>query len=272
VASNHTVGDTAFTNNGAAKDDWIDIGSGQTYSINSLLGNDPGSARLVGFLQSDGLTPRGDITIDQAHQTFTFSNPLSGPTDVTYYEQIGNTGTLAKATAHFAYALTDQTTFQLDGVPADGWKTFDANNGVPGWTNLNGQPLEVVGSSYQGVGSSDGTPWLDTQCSPGGIDIVHSLNAAAGSPGKLSITISAEQFTRDGQAYQTDPNEHVLVYFNGKQVMDITQASLGDFNHFHTLSVDVASASTDTIEIKSVGADGYAGMALDTVTFTGWHF
>jgi hypothetical protein len=273
--SNPALTSASFANNSAAKDDWIDITGGQTtFSVNRLLANDPGSATFKGFLNAD-LTPDTDVTVNGSGNSaqFTLPHNVSAPIDLTYYEQIGNGGTLAKATAHFAYAFTDSTTFNL-GQPSDSWAPVAANNGVQGWVNKTGQVLEVAGGGYVGVGGGT-TPWLDTQGSPGGIDIIHKLRSdvAASSPGTLSISISAEQFTAGGNAYQTDPNEHVLVLFDGKQVMDITQASLGDYDHFHTLSANVVAqgGGHDTIEIESVGVSTNVGMALSAVTFTGWH-
>jgi VCBS repeat-containing protein len=145
------------------------------------------------------------------------------------------------------------------------WQGFSS---LPGWTNVNGQSLEVVSAPYAGTADSDGH-WLDTQASPGGIDIKQSVDVSTGAHAQLSVTLSTEQVS----GLFTNPAEHLVFNFNGIQALDISASDivLADGN-MHTFTADIVGlAGLDTLEIQSVGATDNVGFALDHVMVQEWH-
>ncbi len=243
------------TVNHAAKDDILQTNDSNVYDFSTILNNDPGSAQFQGFL-TDGVINNND-------GTFSLADDFS-ETFFQYQVEMAN-GTFSTATVSLLTHL-DSTELIQNWSFEDGQTTTNGawigSNTIPSWTNNNDQSLEIVSAGYKGI-EGDGH-WLDTQASPGGIDISQNVSVNTGAVAQLSISISAEQF----DTWATNPNEHLEVYFNGAKVIDVTAADLGDYNNFHTITANVVGAAgDDTLHIVSAGADpGFVGFALDSIS------
>ncbi len=244
--------------NSAAKDDILQTDDSNNYQLSDIMKNDPGSAHFYQFL-TDGVHLNGD-------GSFSFDDDFSG-TSFQYQEQLAN-GTFSTATVSLLTHLSGDelvSNFSFEDGQTTTGGAWQGSDSLPSWDNLGVKPLEVVSDGYFGITGGSGH-WLDTEASPGGIDIQTAVQVDTGAVAKLDISLSAEQLTALG--LQTSPDEHLQVLFDGHLVGDFTQADLGDYNHFHDLSMNVVGeAGTDHIEIHSVGADNsFVGFALDSVS------
>jgi hypothetical protein len=142
-------------------------------------------------------------------------------------------------------------------------------SGLPGWTNHHGSQLEVVNSGYAGIGPANGTHWLDTEASPGPIDISQVLHLGAGQAARMTFIVAAEDIAPAGLS--TDPAERLDITFRGHLVKEITMkdfmgASGPSYNAFKTFTADIVGGGHDKLDIASHGAVGNVGFAIDSVS------
>ena len=140
---------------------------------------------------------------------------------------------------------------------------------LPGWqTNAGSAPLEVVSDGYNGIVSGEGW-WLDTQATPGGIDISQTVDLANGKAisGLLTFEVAAENIG----GLTTGADHHLDFYFNGDLVGSITAAQVlalsgGDYNEFVQFSFAVeGQPGPDTLRIVDVGPAANVGFALTDI-------
>ena len=239
--------------NAAAKDDYL--AQAASYSLATLLANDPGSAT---FYSVSG------ATYNPLNQTFSVAE---GVYNFEYTVRMAN-GTYSTATVHIDHEinwaeLLVNHSFENPVVTGP----YQGFTSIPGWTSTGGR-LEIVQDGYHGIAGPDGNQWLDTQASPGPVDLRQSVELAAGQTATLSVIIAAQKFLH----YQTDPNETLHLVFNGVEIATIKQADLGGYNTFHTLKYEVVGENgPDTLRIYSDGAANWVGFALDAVSLqTSW--
>jgi len=135
---------------------------------------------------------------------------------------------------------------------------------IEGWTNNNGALLELCDSTVYNVGG-DGQ-WLDTQASPGGINISQAVDLLAGQTATLTINV-AKVLTAG-----LHPGSTLTFSFNGQTVLSLTEASFTDWNQLQTFSVSLTGrAGADVLTIQDSGG-GSVGYALDWVKLDGWVF
>ena len=265
---------TSAQHSQAAKDDCLTLNAFGTYNISDLLANDPGSAHNV-TINLPGVTVGADGA---------FTLPW-GVTDFSYTEQMAN-GTYATAQVHVAAKagaeLVQNWSFEdarpgaasggsslVDGVPAGG---YTGGASLPGWTNLNPSvSLEVVTTQYGGFSTPPtnvpDTHWLDTQGSPGGIDISQVLQTAAGQAHLEFVVAKEPDITVPGGAvYQQDPNEVLHVILGGNEIAALKTSDFPAAGVFKTFDFDANVAAGTTLEIKSTGANTNVGFALDSVS------
>lgn len=133
---------------------------------------------------------------------------------------------------------------------------------VPGWTtNSDSADLEVCAAGYRGVNGGDGH-WLDTQGSPGGIDIGQGVELGTGQNATLSFSVAAGNLT--------SPSEDLQFLFNNNIVADVSLADFANsLNTFKEFSVGVTGQDgLDNLRIRSVGANSNYGFSLDQVSLT----
>jgi hypothetical protein len=204
-----------------------------------LLANDPGSAIFMGLYDSttgkflggaDGATPQPtDVDL----------SPLLNTTDSVFEVIRMANGTFSLATvAHYGTAFVDDFTtgFGVNGsqIPL-GFHQFTGTAGV--WQLLpDSARVEVVGLGYihftNDLNGANDHNWVDTQATPGGIDIKTSVatNIAADHD-VLSITLTPEKVPN---GLKTNPDGKLDLTFNGNLVHEFTLADFettpGDIN------------------------------------------
>jgi hypothetical protein len=193
--------------------------------------------------------------------------------------------------------------FNNDHAPLGGYTSVDAPDG---WHQVgpNGPPspgsaqLEVVDEGYipafTGTGGNwHNNDWLDTQASPGGIDIARDITAPVGPPAggadyfqeTFSITLGLQDFTNSFGHLKTDSNATLDVKFNGTKIDTINLADFTDasnvvhYNEMKTFTYDIKAlgldhnpTGTEHVELHdtTVQADpsplvGYVGFAVDHI-------
>lgn len=141
---------------------------------------------------------------------------------------------------------------------------FDSFISLPGWTtNLGSAALEVCAAGYLGI-YGDGH-WLDTQGTPGGIDISQQVDVGTGVH-TLSVIVAADEMTSQNEVLQFLFNDNVVLSISSDEFV-------GNFNTFEVFSVNVIGQDgLDNLRIRSLTTDasggGNYGFALDTVSLT----
>jgi hypothetical protein len=248
---------SALVNN-AAKDDCLASGISGHYSVNDLLANDPGSATFVGLGSGVTLNPDGSLAIG------------SGVSQFEYTIRMAN-GTYSTATAYVAQPtgpeLVNNGSFEVDQTTSGG--AYAAFDNLPGWTTAaDSAKLEVVSAGYSGIGG-DGH-WLDTQGSPGPIDISQVLALSAGEHAQMTFSVAAEDIIAANLT--TSSSEKLDFMFGGNVVKEVTMADFTDahgvidYNAFHSFTANVVGGANDTLQIASHGASGNVGFAIDSVS------
>jgi hypothetical protein len=287
--------------NNAAKDDAVGLDGNYTFTIADLLANDPGGAAKVDvdtqfffgstpedqanqaqYLLDHGITDNGD-------GTYTIE---AGATDFQYFVQIGNKGT-------WSIADVDVTA----PVPHAGdllfWEDFDGyinnvDNPLFGVVDLNvandwtgAAHTELGANGYGGIATTSGDAtsayWLDTQNSPGPINISHEFtdttDAVGGVTSKLSFDIAIQSLDYNGQHYETGPNASIQFRMDGVTVAQINAADFESFNTMKHVEVNIGDYANDgathTLELVDVtvgpGSDNlFTGFAVDSIQINDW--
>lgn len=245
----------SLAHNSAAKDDVVTT---QTFTVNDLLANDPGSAHNFTFLDNH-VVANGDGTYSLAEGFSSFE----------YKVQLAN-GAWSEAevtsTGHMEQLLQN---FSFENEPTVGAVTGFSQ--IAGWNNLGGTMLEICNTTVYNVGG-DGH-WLDTQASPGGITIGQTVDdLVAGQHAKLSLSVTPELNAQ----WNLHPNSTLTITWDGQVVLQLTEADFKDssgnvvYNHLKTFSVDVVGhGGGDSLVIHDDGT-GLVGYALDWVKLDAW--
>ena len=147
----------------------------------------------------------------------------------------------------------------VSGMTSQSWGYSGAN--VEGWTSLNGLPFEFHSSGWQGMTSVSGDYWLDTNASPGGLDIEqHVTGLIHGAVYRLTLQAGDRDPDLDGEA---------LVFWNGELVGSIdpdVEDRMVQFD-FHIRAGH--GDGTDRIRITDIGANDSNGLSLDEVRIWG---
>jgi hypothetical protein len=162
----------------------------------------------------------------------------------------------------------------IDLVP-QGW-TGTGHNDQFGFTTVS----EVGFSDKLGpIHATSGNQWLDTQNTPGGIDISHTFvdpNAAVGGKtAVLSFDIAKMAVNWNGTPFATDPNAAFQFKLDGTAVATIHASDLATPNTMNHFDVDIAgyanAGTQHTLELVDTTANaGYFGFAVDSVVIHDW--
>lgn len=148
--------------------------------------------------------------------------------------------------------------------------------GLESWTKVSAGPLEIVANHFGGnPGLNFPNGALDTQSSPGGVDIFQNVSNAflfsnrdISNPGatvKIDFDLAAQSLT--------GASNHLQILANGVVVGDFTKASLGDVNVVHHESVNVTVPFNDIffgphtfkLEIRDTGPASNVGFLIGNV-------
>ena len=298
--------------NNAAKDDVI---SGFTFSIADLLANDPGGAAKTaaqfffgdtaadrddqaGYLADHGITNNGD-------GTYTIN---AGAEDFSYFVQIGKNGTWSQGdvdiTAPVPHLGDALFTENFDGYGAETQQTYFDNgeavfaavnlNTASGWTgtaNGGAANSELGADGYGGIETTSGTGeeafWLDSQNTPGQIDISHTftdstaaIDGGAQYDGNvtsvLSFDIAKQDLTYLGNQYQTEGNASFEFKVDGVTVAHIDASQLAtnnDMYHFEVPLAGYADMGDDIHTLSLVDTSSQVdvtGFAIDSIAIHDW--
>jgi hypothetical protein len=298
---------------GVAKDDTLGHDGDFTFTVADLLANDGGSVKNVadhfvfGTTQADWndqatyLTNHG-ITAN-ADGTYTIN---SDGLDFQYMIQTGNKGTWSTANVdvtapepvdtHHAgdllfsedfdtYTNLDNNltwdTVNLTNGPATGpsvghsWAIMGDDNQ---WHGVTGEVVQ--GNLPDSIESTSGDFWLDTQNSPGGIDISNWFVDPTGGEFRLSFDLGIHDFG-DGPKAETAQNAMLNVLVDGNLVDTIDYSEVlakaggvEQMGHFEYV-VDGGDASAghniSFVDVTpQVDGGNYVGFALDTIQVHDW--
>ena len=169
-------------------------------------------------------------------------------------------------------------TFQSGGVDtsasidlvSQGWFNTGHTDNF-GFTEVN----EVAFSGkLGGIVATSGNQWLDTQNTPGGIDIKHDFTNSTAAVGDktsvLSFDIAKMQVAWDGNPYATDPNASFAFKIDGQEVKSFTASDFANFNEMKHFDIDISgyakAGNTHTLElVDSTATNGYFGFAVDSI-------
>ena len=281
------------TTSGAAKDDAVGL-NGDTFSIADLLANDPGGAAKIsvdtqfrfGTTQEDWddqeayLADHGITVNDDG--TFTING---GATDFQYMVQIGNKGTWSTAdvdvTAPSPHLGANLFTEDFDGYP-ETQKFFDPAdsdnfvfgttdlNTASGWTNA--KYVELGADGYGGIASTSGDAWLDTQNSPGPINMSHEFTDTTAAVEGVTSVLSFDIIN-----YATSSDATFEFRIDGVAVESFKATDFADPNQMLHFDVNIASYAdtgdnTHTLELvdTTVGGDIYTGFSIDSIQINDW--
>ena len=283
---------------GAAKDDVLGADGHFTFSISDLLANDPGGTAKVDVTKQFFF---GDTAADQANQTKYMADHgiidnhdgtytlTSSATDFNYFVQIGNKGTWSQAavdvTAPVPHATDALFAENFDGYAGD----VIESNGTPvaEVTNLNtasgwvgAEHTELGANGYGGIQTTSGDFWLDTQNSPGGINISHTFidttAAVEGTTSVLSFDIGTQSLEFNGQHYETDPNASFDLKIDGEVVKHLQASDFANPNELKHFDVHIESYTNNagtqhTLELIDTSANaGVTGFAIDSIHIHDW--
>jgi hypothetical protein len=299
---------------GAAKDDALGQDGDFTFNIADLLANDPGGAAKVDVNKQFFF---GDTAADQADQagymashgiiknldgTFTFTDEAI---DFNYFVQIGNKGTWSVAhvdvTAppappapepepHLGDTLFSEyfdhapiQTFWSNGketsatinLVSEGW-TGTGHNDQFGFTDVSEVGMDGV---LGGIKAASGQFFLDTQNTPGGIDIsrtfTDSTDAVGGTTSVLSFDIGKMAVNWDGVDFATASDAMFEFRIDGQTVKQFDASDFANFNKMEHFDIDIGAyanaGSEHTLELVDTSAtDGYFGFAVDSIQIHDW--
>ena len=129
--------------------------------------------------------------------------------------------------------------------------------------------------------ATTGNQWLDTQNTPGGIDISHTFTDGTGPVGGktsvLSFDIAKMDVNWDGHQYQTDPNASFAFKVDGATVKSFTASDFTDVNKMHHFDVDIAGYANlgaqhtlELVDMTDPAHTNYFGFAIDLVQVHDW--
>ena len=188
----------------AAKDDVVGVNSVGTYTftIADLLKNDAGSIKATTFQFGSGdiygdpvaqakyMSDHRGTTLDESTGIYTVAGGSAGY-DFEYTVQVGNKGTYSTSDVdvkvpHLGNVLFHEGFEGYVDVLEPEWATANLSGG-PNFWNEKAAPAEIVHTNDR-IQSTDGSYYLDTQNTPGGINISHVFtDKTAAIDGKTAV-------------------------------------------------------------------------------------
>ena len=319
------------TVNNAAKDDVLGNDGVYHYTytemLAKLLANDPGGANKLAdhfFFGStapanggvpsvatqaaylEGLGIHSHLNADGSFASFDVG---VGAQDFDYFVQMGNKGTWSEAhvdvtapvpVAHLGPELFSEnfdhgSNYTSIYDPANGNEVAGLTdlNTVSGWTGA--EHTEIGIYPYGDIHPTSGSHWLDTQNSPGGINISHAFDdntkapavkllpgqtepAHAGASAILSFDIGTQSVNFNGQPYATDPNASFEFKIDGNTVATFHASDFANPNQLQHFDIDIGGSAGGytsgdthhTLSLVDNSASGYTGFAVDSIQIHDW--
>jgi len=132
---------------------------------------------------------------------------------------------------------------------------------LEGWTSKNGERFELHASGWQGMTSVSGSYWLDTNSSPGALDIEqYVIGLIPGDVYRLTIIAGDRDPDLDGLA---------MVFWNGLLVGQIGPTVEDIMQEFHFHIREGEGDGTNRIRLVEIGHNDSNGLSLDQVRIWG---
>ena len=132
---------------------------------------------------------------------------------------------------------------------------------LQGWTSNTGYAFELHDSGWQGMSSVSGGYWLDTNASPGQLDIEQSVqNLEPDAVYRLTLFAGDRDADLDGEA---------LVFWNGSLVGSIDPDQEDIMQEFNFFIREGDGDGSNRIRIVEIGSDDSNGLSLDEVRIWG---
>ena len=276
---NDGVDDNTQFDLGTKKDNSLNMnGSGEDWDggvklSNTGLGQGDGSTYLSANGNADYSFTMANLDLSQietlgvrATSTSTAEGSIKWVADETCVPHVGEN----IFTENFDFYPETQQYFDPPGTFVFGTTDLTAANG---WTNAS--YVELGANGYGNIASTSGDAWLDTQNSPGPIDISHTFKDANGGQAQLSFDIGTQSLDYLGQHYATNPDAAFEFRIDGATVASFTAADFAQPNvmEHHEVVFDTGAPGTDhTLELVDVtGVAGqFTGFSIDSVQINDW--
>jgi len=234
----------SFTVNNAAKDDIITYEHDGHYDINLLLGNDPGSAKFIGF-DTQG------VQLDAGGKTFSFTNDFdwSNP-DFKYLVQMGGKGTFSEANVHIndvppphENILVTFDDLPEGGLVPDGYAGFNWD-----YAQVWSQPIVTAdGALYTFDKFGDEDADLEATNSGGGLAGSTFISRVDGSEFDFISFKAIDWYP------PVDAERLIINGYNDGQLIHTDEITLSDTTTLFTLSF----TGIDQLEIRTDAQDGW---------------
>ena len=304
-----------FDHSGTSDNDIVGANGNYTFTIADLLKNDV-NAKASTFFFGDGLDALKQTEYMTAHHITdnhngTYTAAAGFDFDYSVWTGKGLCGSFSNAdvdvkdapppvVGHLGASLFSENFDYYGGDtindPSNGQTVAEVSNltAIANWTGAEHSELGVSG--YGGITASSGAKWLDTQNSPGGINISHAFDdntkapavkllpgqtepAHAGASAILSFDIGTQSVDFNGQHYATDPNASFVFKIDGNTVATFHASDFANPNQLQHFDIDIGGAadgytSGDTHHTLSLVDTsehaGYAGFAVDSIQIHDW--
>ncbi len=176
-------------------------------------------------------------------------------------------------------------TFDSNGVTV----SADINLAAAGWTGESGHGIGIGAGTEVGISealsslkATSGTQYLDTQNTPGNVDISHTFTdttaAVNGKTAVLSFDIGRMALNWNGTDFATDSDAKFEFRVDGHTVAEfdaVDFASANVLQHFDVdiMATDYNASNTHTLELidtTDASHTNYFGFAVDSIKVSDW--
>jgi Flp pilus assembly pilin Flp len=133
---------------------------------------------------------------------------------------------------------------------------------IAGWTNINGNPLEINETGQGGMASQQGTYWLDTNASPAPVHIEQ----------QVADLIPEETYTIVIYAGDRDPDldGSVEVFWNNQSISTLTISTEDVMQRFEFDVQEGSGDGSNTLRLLDNGDNDAFGLSLDNIQLIGF--
>jgi Ca2+-binding RTX toxin-like protein len=139
---------------------------------------------------------------------------------------------------------------------------FVGNGAVPGWTDANGDPIDIHDDMRGGVDPTDGTNWLDLEASPGNVRVGQDIEGIQdGETYKLTFDAGDADFAASGGS-----GENLVNVYWGGQLVGQVDPQQGQMTGFEFDLVGGAGDGSNRLEFEGTGTEDNIGASIDSVS------
>jgi Ca2+-binding RTX toxin-like protein len=140
---------------------------------------------------------------------------------------------------------------------------FEGEGEIPGWTDANGQDIDVHNDDRGGVEPTDGYNWLDLEASPGN-NLVGQNIAGVQDGETYRLTFFAGDDKHKPQS--DDTGENLIKVFWGGQLVGTVDPEPGKMTEYTFDLEGGAGNGNNRLEFKGTGKEDNIGASIDSVS------